>query len=167
MLKQSGNPNTSGSKRTRSKAHIPIHRESLAYILSPVFCLLPRPPILPILPRIHESIMQNKANFLEDNSGATSFATMDYRKNLPCPTRKNKPKQTQFLAAKPCAQPNPPYATRCPLHAMLNTRYKSKNPPHEKPFASSLRHYYHAYRKHSANFSAAHKEGCLWPHRKT
>jgi len=36
--------------RSRSKANIPIHRESPFWILSPVSCLLPHPPIQPILP---------------------------------------------------------------------------------------------------------------------
>jgi len=50
------------SKRSRSKTNISIHRESLFWIPSPVFRLLPNQPILPSLPRIRESIMQNKAN---------------------------------------------------------------------------------------------------------
>jgi hypothetical protein len=33
-------------KRSRSKANIPIHRESLS-------CLLPKPPILPNLPALY------------------------------------------------------------------------------------------------------------------
>jgi len=57
------------SKRSRSKANISIHRESLSCLLSPVFCLLPYPPILP---RIHESIMQNKPNSRNDKTNATS-----------------------------------------------------------------------------------------------
>jgi len=40
------------SKRSRSKANIQIHWESLFWILSPVFCLLPYLPILPILPSL-------------------------------------------------------------------------------------------------------------------
>jgi hypothetical protein len=35
------------SKRSRSKANIPIHRESLS-------CLLPCPPILPSLPSLYK-----------------------------------------------------------------------------------------------------------------
>jgi hypothetical protein len=57
------------SKRSRSKANIPIHRESLFWIPSPVSRLLPNRPILPSLPGIHESIMQNKPNLA--NAGMT------------------------------------------------------------------------------------------------
>ena len=59
------------SKPSRSKANIQIHRESIFWILSPVFCLLPHPPILPSLPRIHESIMQNKANLPDTEMNLT------------------------------------------------------------------------------------------------
>jgi len=77
------------SKRSRSKANIPIHRESLFWILSPVSCLLPYPPILP---RIHESIMQNKANFPKPKTDAILFAAKGYEAKPPRPARK---KQTQ------------------------------------------------------------------------
>jgi len=80
------------SKRSRSKANIPIHRESVFCPLSSVFCLLPNPPILPSLPRIHQSIAQNKPNFQNHETTATSFAATDYRRKPPLPDSK---KQTQ------------------------------------------------------------------------
>jgi len=53
-----------------------------------------------------ESIMQNKPNFQNAENNATSYATEIYG-NIPLrPTRKNKPKQTQFIAAKPMVKPD-------------------------------------------------------------
>ena len=64
-------------------------------LLSPVLCLLLYLPILPTLPRIHESIMQNKPNSLTVKNNATPFATNSYA-NIPLPCAgKNKPNQTQ------------------------------------------------------------------------
>ncbi len=80
------------SKRSRSRANIPIHREPLFWILPPVFCLLPLPPILPRLPRIHESIMQNKPNSFEAINNATCFSTRVYANKRPRSARK---KQSQ------------------------------------------------------------------------
>ena len=102
------------SMRSRSKANIPTHRESLFWILSPVFCLLPNQPILPSLPRIHESIMQNKPNSLNTEFNATLFATKLYRKNRPDRARKNKPNQSQF--------------TRNTRYAMRHTNRESVEP---------------------------------------
>jgi len=102
------------SMRSRSKANIPIHRESLFWILSPVFCLLPNQPVLPSLPKIHESIMQNKPNSLNTEFNATLFATKLYRKNRPDRARKNKPNQTQF--------------TRNTRYAMRHTNRESVEP---------------------------------------
>ena len=102
------------SKRSHSKANIPIHRESLFWILSPVFCLLPNQPVLPSLPKIHESIMQNKPNSLNTEFNATLFATKLYRKNRPDRARKNKPNQTQF--------------TRNTRYAMRHTNRESVEP---------------------------------------
>ena len=62
----------------------------------PVSGIKPKPPILPSLPRIHESIMQNKPNSLNTEFNATLFATKLYRKNRPERARKNKPNQSQF-----------------------------------------------------------------------
>ena len=70
--------------------------------LSPVFCLLPKPPIQPSLPRIHESILQNKPNFLKTKTNATFFAAKVYEDSPPCETRKNKPNQTQFPRPPSC-----------------------------------------------------------------
>jgi len=85
----------------RNAAHIPARREFVAKphsvfcLLSPVSCLLPKPPILPSFPRIHESIMQNKPNSLTVKNNATPFATNSYA-NIPLPCAgKNKPNQTQ------------------------------------------------------------------------
>ena len=48
-------------------------------------------PILPILPQIHGSIMQNKPNSRNAKTNATAYATKSYT-NIPLhPTRKNKP----------------------------------------------------------------------------
>jgi hypothetical protein len=40
MLKQSGNPNSSGSKSEPRQTGTPVHRESVFSLLSPVSCLL-------------------------------------------------------------------------------------------------------------------------------
>ena len=113
------------SKRSRSKANIPAHRASLFWILSPVFCFLPKtpipahraslfwilspvsclllyPPILPSLPRIHGSIMQNKPNFLKTKTNATFFAAKVYEEKPPLGDSK---KQTQ---SNPISLPHPP-----------------------------------------------------------
>jgi len=104
MLKQSGNPNSSGPKSKPRQGGIPIHRESVFSLLSPVFSLLspvfcllssvfcPDPPILPSLPGIHDSIMQNKPNLQNPKTNATSFTAKDYRRKPPLPDSK---KQTQ------------------------------------------------------------------------
>jgi len=91
------------SKRSRSKANIPIHRESLFWILSPVFCLLPYPPILPSLPRIHKSIMQNKPNSRNDKTNLTPFFTRNYENKPPLPHSK----KTNPIKPNPPAQKSP------------------------------------------------------------
>jgi hypothetical protein len=96
------------SKRTRSKANIPIHRESLFWILSPVFCLLPKPPLLPSLPGIHESIMQNKPNSPNDKTTATSYATQIYS-NIPLRSAPKKQTQTKPIPPTQYAIPNTQY----------------------------------------------------------
>jgi hypothetical protein len=126
------------SKRSCSKANIPIHRESLSCLpspvsclLSPVSCLLPAPPILPNLPRIHESIMQNKPNSRNDKTNATFFTAKDYENEPPRPTRKNKPNQSQF----PCSQTSP--LTRCLHQASLGDRQDCGRSPADSRVASS------------------------------
>src|SRR3990170_38451 len=84
------------SKRSRSKANIPIHRESLFCILSPVFRLLPNTPILPTLPPIHQSILQNEPNLCNVKMTLNLCCEKYYEKTPPRRPRKNKPKQTQF-----------------------------------------------------------------------
>jgi len=83
------------SKPSRSKANIPIHRESLFWILSPVFCLLPDPPILPSSPGLYESIMQNKPNFKMGNINISTAKTKAYAKEQRTMNTKRYPKQTQ------------------------------------------------------------------------
>jgi len=80
------------SKRSRSKANIPVYRKSLFCILSPVSRLLPNQPILPSLPRIHESIMQNKPNLPKAKMTLNLCPEKHYGKTAPLPTPK---KQTQ------------------------------------------------------------------------
>ena len=133
------------SKRSRSKANIPIHRESLFWIMSPVSRLLSKQPILPSLPRIHESITQNKPNFRSAKTNTTSFPPKIYT-NIPLrPAPKNKPKQSQSPNAirhqgplrgdtqhairktNPNKPNSPPqYATRCTLYAIRNTQYENR-----------------------------------------
>jgi len=51
---------------------------SVSCLLPSVSCLLPYPPIQPSLPRIHESIMQNKANFKIGNINISITRTKAY-----------------------------------------------------------------------------------------
>ena len=103
------------SKRSRSKANIPIHREFLS-------CLLPYPPILPSLPRAHRHrpsilinglflcvlcdlcglipFLQNKANFKMGNINISTARTKTYAKEQRKMSNEHYPKQTQF-------KPNP------------------------------------------------------------
>jgi hypothetical protein len=77
-----------------------IHRQTAFCLLSSVSCLLPYPPILPNLPRIHESIMQNKPNSPNDRTTATSYPTQIYG-NIPLrPT----PQKTNPNKANPPTQ---------------------------------------------------------------
>jgi len=88
------------SKRSRSKANILVHRESIFWILSPVSCLLPKSPILPSLPGIHESIMQNKPNLPKAEMALNLCPKKHYGKTCPLRRRKNKANQTQFPGPK-------------------------------------------------------------------
>jgi len=88
------------SKRSCSKANTPIHRESLFWILSPAFRLLPNQPILPSLLGIHESIMQNKPNLPNAKMTLNLCPEKHYGKACPLRPRKNKPNQTQFPGPK-------------------------------------------------------------------
>jgi hypothetical protein len=120
------------SKRSRSKANIPIHRESLFWILSPVFCLLPAPPILPSLPKNYDVIMQNKPNFPKPKTNATLFAAKDYENDARPAARKNKPNQTQF----PRAIRNTRYEIRIlsprdTQYAIRDTRYDIRHTEYE------------------------------------
>jgi len=87
-------------KRSRSKGNIPIHRESLFWILSSVSCLLLKPPIMPSLPRVYESIMQNKANFKMGNINISTARTKAYANEQRTMSNERYPKQSQF-------KPNP------------------------------------------------------------
>jgi hypothetical protein len=113
------------SKRSRSKANIPIHRESLFWILSPASCLLPEPPILPSLLRIHESIMQNKPNCCKDKTNAIPFTRRIYGNKPPHPARK---KQTQ---SNPIPPP-PPITSFAAPHTFSCSRLT----PRDSPFLS-------------------------------
>jgi len=98
-LKRSGNPDPSGEgnqhqnrSQNRSKAHIPASRESIFR--------LPKSPTWPILSGNHGVIAQNKPNPPNPKTNATSYTKNSYP-NIPLrPARKNKPKQTQFIAAQ-------------------------------------------------------------------
>ena len=66
---------------------------------TPQFCLS-HPPILPSLPRIQESFMQNRPNSQNGQITATSFLPKTYP-NIPARrTKKNKPNQTQSQHAE-------------------------------------------------------------------
>jgi hypothetical protein len=45
--------------------------------------------------------MQNKPNFQNEEANATSYAAKTYKNKPPLPAQKNKPNQTQLIAAKP------------------------------------------------------------------
>ena len=86
------------SKRSRSKANILIHRESIFSILSPVFCIL-YSAFSPSCLCGNQSIMQNKPNFPKPKTNATLFPAKDYENDARPAARKNKPNQTQFPSA--------------------------------------------------------------------
>ncbi len=99
-------------KRSRSKANIPIPRESLFWIPSPVSCL--NRPSCPacrhstIVERALQIVLflQNKPNSLKAKTNVTSYARNGYT-NIPLRfAPKNKPKQSQS------PQRNTRYATR-------------------------------------------------------
>jgi len=82
---------------------------------------MPNLPILPILPQPYflcvlgvlcgvRAIMQNKPNSQKPKTNATSYARKTYTNIPPLSTRKNKPKQTQSIAAKPAPASAKPYA---------------------------------------------------------
>jgi len=84
--------------QNRSKAHIPARRESIFRPLR-----FPKPPKQPVLPQFHslcvlcdlcgyKSIMQNKPNFQNPETNATSFTAKDYRRK---PLLLDSKKQTQ------------------------------------------------------------------------
>ncbi len=90
------------SKRSRSKTNMPIHRESLFWILSPVFCLLspvscllPYPPILPSFPALYESIMQNKPNVKIGKINISTAIIKTYATEQRTMNNEHYPKQTQ------------------------------------------------------------------------
>ena len=58
----------------------------------------PNAPILPMLPRIHPSIAQNKPNPQYPKTNATSFTPKDYTSVALRSAQKNKPSQTQVEA---------------------------------------------------------------------
>jgi len=118
-------------------------------LLSPGFCLLPKPPIPPILPLVlfclfsisckfvslrgsflfwwlrgYKSIMQNKPNFQNPklSQPPTPQRLTPLFRSPPPP--KNKPNQTQLVAAKPLAKPDSPDTPpRTNQYAIRDTRY--------------------------------------------
>ena len=126
------------SKRSRSKASIPINRESLFWILSPVFCLLPHPPVLPSLPNIHESIMQNKANFPNDRANASTVVAKVYTNKPLLATRK---KQTQ---SNPILSRRSPERSRIPPPSILSTATPLRRPPDQRHLPGRCGRYPHA-----------------------
>ena len=122
------------------------------------FAARPNTPIQPILPQSYSlcvlchlcgvnSIMQNKPNSQNPKIPTTLFLARLYT-NIPlCPTRKNKPNQTQFTPysnyhscpnSAPISRPSQhtcpmgdiPHLSRCPLsgYAIRNTRYDIRGP---------------------------------------
>jgi len=88
------------SKRSRSKANIPIHRESLFWIPSPVFCLLspvfcPTRPSYPACQDFNGSIMQNKPNFKMGNINISTATPKTYANKQRTMSNKRHSKQTQ------------------------------------------------------------------------
>jgi len=133
-----------GSREFIAKPH------SVFCLLYSVFRLLPNTPILPSLPRIHETIMQNKPNSRSAKTTATSYATHIYSniplraapkkqtQTKPIPQRntryatrntKNKPNETQF---RPAASA-PRYAIRATQYAIRNTKYEPCTIPAGQP----------------------------------
>ena len=117
-----------------TKTPIPAHRKSLFWILSPVSCLLPYPPIDPSLPRIHRSsvvhltnvqllcvlcdlcglkpFLQNKPN-VKMGKMTISIATIKaYANKQRTMNNERYSKQSQFkpnlVAAEPRAKPDSP-----------------------------------------------------------
>jgi len=102
------------SMRSRSKANISIHRESLSCLLSPVFCLLPCPPILPSLAALYtcRDSSTNPPVFRKTNPILIRTKPMQpslpqrfTKANRPWPLEENKPNQTQFVQSQ--NDPNP------------------------------------------------------------
>ena len=80
----------------------------------PQFCHLhfdlctAKPLILPNLPRIPNVIMQNKPNSRNLRIPTPPYDTKTYTNIPPNPAEKNKPNQTQLVAAQPLAELDPP-----------------------------------------------------------
>jgi hypothetical protein len=86
--------------------------------------------------------MQNKPNSLNTEFNATLFATKLYRKNRPDRARKNKPNQTQLVAAKPLAKPDQSQFTRNtpprPLAGRYATRHTNREPVQSAKMAQEI-----------------------------
>ena len=129
-----------------TKTPILIHWESLFWILSPVFCLLPYPPSTLVETPLQISLfLQNKPNFKMGNINISTARTKAYAKEQRTVNNKRYPKQTQSNPihhgeAGFCPCPNhhtcpnsapifpPPsspfvYAMRDTQYAIRNTRY--------------------------------------------
>ena len=78
----------------------------------------------------HESIMQNKPNFLNDKTNANLFMAKVYENKPPRPTQKNKANQTQFRP-----HPNPHF---CADVHLSGVHFFSSNPPRKAASASPL-----------------------------
>jgi len=90
---------------------------------------------MPLYPCACEALAQNKPNPLNPRINTTSFPTTNYNKKSPRPTRKNKPNQTQLVAAKPRTKsrqsrdpdssgPDPSRTTRDTTSDIRNTKQK-------------------------------------------
>jgi len=70
--------------------------------------------------------MQNKPNLTKSQMNVSNYITREYEVMDTWSSRKNKPKQTQFIAAKPDqTQPQPPFFTREPTQPSESTTVHS------------------------------------------
>ncbi len=100
---------------------------SVFCLLSSASCLLSKPPSLP---RIHESIMQNKPNVKIGNINTSTARTKAYAKEQRTMNNERYPKQTQ-------SNPIPP-PRRFTLHEIRHTTYEPNPPPNRRSPAWNL-----------------------------
>jgi len=94
------------SKPSRSKPNIPIHRESIfwilspvSWILSPVFCLLPNTPILPNSPRNHGLYYAKQTQFSQSQNQHNLFFPKELQQ-YSAPLRPKKQTQSNPIQAQ-------------------------------------------------------------------